>query len=88
MIFYKKPFILNDEIENKDIKTTIKIFRTGNFHEAQKNLKLIDKNLLKGNEIEEYEKLKKMLSIDKAGIFAVTFLLTVILFLFIDFIGK
>lgn len=88
MIFYKKPFILNDEIENEQIKNVIKIFRNGNFNNAQKQLALIKKDELKKEELEEYEKLEKMLKIDKAGIFAVLFMLTVIIFLFIDFIGK
>ncbi len=88
MIFYKEPFTLNEEIENKELKNIIKIFRNGNFNDAHKKLKLINENALNENEKQEYNKLKKMLTIDKAGIFAVLFLLTVIIFLFMDFIGK
>ncbi len=88
MIFHKKPFILNDKIENEQIKNIIKIFRNGNFNDAQKKLSLIKKDNLKKDELQEYEKLEKMLEIDKAGIFAVLFMLIVIIFLFIDFVGK
>ena len=88
MIFYKKPFVLNNEIENKEIKNVIEIFRKGNFNNAQKQLSLIKKDELQKDELQEYEKLEKMLKTDKTGIFAVLFMLTIIIFLFIDFIGN
>jgi len=88
MIFYKEPFVLNENIENKDIKTIIKIFKGGNFYKANKMLSILKPENLSELDKKEYNKLKTMLSIDKAGIFAVLFLFTVIIFLFIDYIGN
>jgi len=85
MIFYKKPFILNDEIKNKNIQNIAKVFRNGNFNEARKQLALIDSKNLNKEELEELEKLNTMINIDKAGIFAVLFLLVIIIYLFISF---
>jgi len=85
MIIYKKPFVFNDEIKNKDIQNITKVFRNGNFGEARRQLALIDSKNLNKEELEEIEKLNTMLKIDKAGIFAVLFLLVIIIYLFINF---
>jgi len=85
MIFYSKPFKLSKETDNKDIKKAVKTFRNGNFKKASVILSKIDKNNLSKEDREEYDKLKKMLSIDKAGIFAVMFLITIIIILLADY---
>ena len=85
MIFYKEPFIFDDKIQNKDIKTIVEVFRNGNFNEARKRLVLIDTKNLNDMEIGEISKLKKMLYLDKAGLIAVLFLLVVIMSLFVSY---
>jgi len=87
MIFYRKPFVLNDDLSDEAIKEIISYFRKGDFKKAGLLLKKSDFNSLTERGREEYLKLKKMLETDKAGIFAVLFVLSVIIYLFIDYTG-
>jgi cell division protein FtsX len=85
MIFYKEPFILNEQVENEELKYVIKVFKNGNFNEAKKKLsKLNDANLVDIEKL-EVSKLKKMLYIDKAGIFTALIVLIAVIYLFIDY---
>jgi len=85
MIFYKKPFVFNDEIKNKDINKIVKVFRNGNIGEARRQLALIDNKGFSKVELEELEKLNTMINLDKSGIIAVMVLLVIISYLFMAY---
>ena len=58
MIFYRKPFVLNDDLSDEAIKEIIFYFRKGDFKKAGLLLKKSDFNSLTERGREEYLKLK------------------------------
>jgi len=85
MIFYKKPFVLNENNQNEEIKNIIRIYRKGNFRKSNKLIKKVDENSLSSEEKLEYEKLRTMLSIDYAGLILAFTVLAIVIYLLIDY---